>query len=264
MADDLVFKALADPSRRRLLDVLYERDGQTLGQLSGQLDMTRFGTMKHLRLLEGAGLVTSRRRGREKLHFLNPVPIRLIHDRWIGKYAESTVATMAALKAVLEGENALSNQTQTEATTTQVYRVFIRSTPERIWEAITTPEFTRRYFHGSQVDVELTPGGPMKYWSPDRSHLFGDNTVLEVDPPRRLVATWTALWDEELAAEQPSRVTWEIEPQDGGFCLLTVVHDQLEGAPKTAREVSGQGWMLVLSGLKTLLETGEPLRQPGS
>lgn len=261
VADNLVFKALADPSRRRLLDVLYERDGRTLGELSGQLEMTRFGTMKHLKLLEEAGLVASRRRGREKLHFLNPVPIRLIHDRWIGKYAESAVATMAALKAVLEGENPMTNETQAGATTTQVYQVFIRSTPERIWEAITTPEFTRRYFHGSQVDAELRPGGAMRYWSPDRSKLWGDNTVLEVDPPRRLVATWTALWDPDTAVEPPSRVTWEIEPQDGGVCLLTVVHDQLEGSPNTARKVGGQGWMLVLSGLKTLVETGEALRR---
>ena len=151
--------------------------------------------------------------------------------------------------------------TTTEIQTTQVYQVFIRATPEQIWEAITKPEFTVRYFHGSHVDAELRPGGKFWYHSPDRSKLWGDGKVLECDPPRRLVATWHALWDDELADEEPSRVTWEIEPQEGGYCELTVVHDQLDGSPKTAQQVSGAGWMFVLSGLKTLLETGEPLRE---
>jgi uncharacterized protein YndB with AHSA1/START domain len=145
------------------------------------------------------------------------------------------------------------------ATTTQIYRVFIKATPEAIWDAITQPEFTVRYFHGSSVETTLEPGGPFFYHSPDRSKLWGDGRVVESDPPRRLVHTWHALWTDEIAAEEPSRVTWEIEPADGGVCKLTVTHDQLEGAPITAREVSGEGWMFVLSGLKTLLETGQPL-----
>src|SRR5947207_12721707 len=146
MADDLVFKALADPSRRRLLDVLYERDGRTLGELSGQLDMTRFGTMKHLRLLEGAGLVTSRRRGREKLHYLNPVPIRLIHDRWIGKYAEPWVGALADLKADLEGTRMDRPR--------HVFQVYIRTRPEQLWQAITDPDFTRKFFFETRLQTE--------------------------------------------------------------------------------------------------------------
>jgi uncharacterized protein YndB with AHSA1/START domain len=141
-------------------------------------------------------------------------------------------------------------------TTTQIYQVFIKASPEQIWEAITKPEFTTKYFYGAQI--EITPNG-RKSWSPDRSQSWGDGAVLEYDEPRRLVHEWRSLYDEELAAEEPSRVTWEIEPQDGGYSKLTVVHDQLEGAPKTAESVSGAGWMMVLSGLKTLLETGEPL-----
>jgi DNA-binding transcriptional ArsR family regulator len=101
--DDRVFKALADPTRRHLLDQLFENDGQTLTELEGQLEMTRFGVMKHLRLLEDAGLIVTRRSGREKLHFLNPVPIRLIHNRWIDKYTERRVAALTDLKAQLEG-----------------------------------------------------------------------------------------------------------------------------------------------------------------
>jgi uncharacterized protein YndB with AHSA1/START domain len=145
------------------------------------------------------------------------------------------------------------------AQTTQVYQVFIKATPERIWAAITEPEFTVRYFHGTYLETELEPGGPFRYHTADRSAVVGDGRVVESDPPRRLVTTWRAMWDEQVAAEKESRVTWEIEPQEGGYCKLTVVHDQLESSPRTAEQVSGGGWMYVLSGLKTLLETGEPL-----
>ena len=145
--------------------------------------------------------------------------------------------------------------TTTAATTTQVYELFIRATPEQIWDAITKPEFTARYFHGSRI--EITPAR-RRSLGPD-GDVRGDSPVLEFDPPRKLVHVWEPLYDPELAAKEPSRVTWEIEPQDGGHSKLTVVHDRLEGAPKTAAGVAGVGWMSVLSGLKTLLETGEPL-----
>jgi uncharacterized protein YndB with AHSA1/START domain len=142
------------------------------------------------------------------------------------------------------------------AQTTQVYQVFIKASPEAIWEAITQPEFTTKYFYGA--NIEITPEW-RRSWSPDRSESWGEGAVMEYDPPRRLVHEWRSRYDPELAAEEPSRVSWEIEPQEGDYSKLTVVHDQLEGAPKTAASVSGAGWMMVLSGLKTLLETGEPL-----
>jgi len=144
-------------------------------------------------------------------------------------------------------------------TTVQVYMVFIKASPQEIWDAITKPEFTSRYFHGSLVDSSFESGTPYRSWSPDRSTLWVEGDVLDSDPPRRLSHTWRSLYNEEAAGEEASRVTWEIEPQDGGFSKLVVVHDQLEGAPKTAESVSGAGWMMVLSGLKTLLETGQPL-----
>jgi uncharacterized protein YndB with AHSA1/START domain len=144
-------------------------------------------------------------------------------------------------------------------TAVQVYTVFIKASPEAIWEAITKPEFTSRYFYGSQVESSLEPGTPFLGWSPDREQLWTDGQVLESDEPRRLSYTWRALYDEQTAAEEPSRVSWEIEPQEGGVSKLTVVHDRLEAAPKTAENVAG-GWMYILSGLKTLLETGEPLQ----
>jgi uncharacterized protein YndB with AHSA1/START domain len=141
------------------------------------------------------------------------------------------------------------------AQTTQVYQVFVKATPEQIWDAITKPEFTQRYFYGARISI--APDGYHSLSPTGES--WGDAEVAEWDPPRRLVHGWRSLYDPELAAEDESRVTWEIEPQEGGLSLLTVVHDRLEGAPKTAESVSGTGWMMVLSGLKTLLETGEPL-----
>ena len=146
--------------------------------------------------------------------------------------------------------------TMTEIQTTQVYQVFIQATPEQIWEAITNPDFTEKYFYGARV--ELMNGRRMAHGPGDE--LWGDEAILESDPPRRLVHQWRSLYDAEMAAEPESRVTWEIEPQEGGYSLLTVVHDQLDDSPKTAESVSGVGWMMVLSGLKTLLETGEPLQ----
>lgn len=144
--------------------------------------------------------------------------------------------------------------TTTIQTATQVYQVFIKATPEQIWEAITKPEFTSKYFHG--VTIDTTAEERRSYQGGELKNIA---EVLEYEPRRRLVHSWISYYDPGMAAEEPSRVTWEIEPQESGYALLTVTHDQLEGAPRTAESVSGAGWMLVLSGLKTLLETGEPL-----
>src|SRR5436305_7741790 len=140
---DDVFKALADPTRRSLLDELYKEDGQTLTALEKRLPMTRFGVMKHLRVLEEAGLVTSRKRGREKLHFLNVVPIRLVHDRWVSKYAEPWAAALTGLKHDLEGR-----------TMEKVFEIYIKTTPERLWEAITSSEMRQKYTFGVGVETD--------------------------------------------------------------------------------------------------------------
>jgi uncharacterized protein YndB with AHSA1/START domain len=244
---DGVFKALADPTRRRLLDQLFKKDGQTLSALERRLPMTRFGVMKHLRVLEEAGLVVTKRRGREKLHFLNPVPIRLVHDRWVSKYAEPWAATLSDLKHKLE-----------DKTMVKVFEIYIKTTPERLWKALTDTEMRRKYTFGAVVTSDWTPGSRYVGVGMGAPILEGEN--LEVDPPRRLVQSFRALWDEDVKSEGTSRVTYEIEPI-GDSCRLTVTHDQLrEGANN---QIFG-GWPMVLSGLKTLLETGEMLTTPGS
>jgi uncharacterized protein YndB with AHSA1/START domain len=141
------------------------------------------------------------------------------------------------------------------AQTTQIYQLFIKATPEAIWDAITKPEFTQQYFYGARITAAEDG---YRSLAPDGS-VWGDDPTFEYDPPRKLVHGWRSLYSDELAAEEASRVTWEIEPQEGGYSLLTVTHDQLEHSPKTAESVAGVGWMMVLSGLKTLLETGKPL-----
>src|SRR2546423_12372375 len=246
---DAVFRALADPTRRSLLDALFKDDGQTLGGLEQRVPMTRFGVMTLLKVLEQANLVVTRRRGREKLHFLNPVPIRLVHDRWVSKYAEPWAATLTGLKNHLE-----------DRTMEKVFEIYIKATPERLWEAITDPELRAKYNFGARQVSDWTPGSRYEMSSPGADGLLGEGENLEVDPPRRLVQSFTALWSDDVKAEGTSRVTWEIE-QVADSCRLTVVHDQLrEGAHG---ELYG-GWPMILSGLKTLLETGETLTTPGS
>jgi uncharacterized protein YndB with AHSA1/START domain len=245
---DPVFKALADPTRRSLLDELFREDGQTLSALEERFPMTRFGVMKHLRQLEEAGLVVTRRRGREKLHFLNPVPIRVIHDRWVSKYAEPWATALTDLKSNLE------------ATMEKVFEIYIRTTPERLWGAITDSETRAKYQFGMRVTSDWTPGSRFEMSHPGAPGLLGEGENLEIDPPRRLVQRMTALWGEDVKAEGPSRVTWEIEPV-GDSCRLTVTHDELR---EDANSQLYGGWPMILSGLKTWLETGDLLTTPGS
>jgi len=244
-----VFRALAAPPRRRLLDALFKEDGQTLGALERRLPMTRFGVMKHLRVLEEAGLVVTKKRGREKLHFLNAVPIRLVHDRWVSKYAEPWAATLSGLKRRLE-----------DKTMEKVFEIYIKTTPERLWEAITNPEMRRKYNFGAGVESDWTPGSRYQGVSPLAPAAIWEGENLEVDPPRRLVQSFKALWGAEVASEGTSRVTWEIEPV-GDSCRLLVTHDQLR---EGANDQLYGGWPMILSGLKTWLETGEVLTTPGS
>jgi DNA-binding transcriptional ArsR family regulator len=243
---DEVFKALADPTRRSLLDELFRRDGQTLSELEARFSMTRFGVMKHLRQLEEAGLVVSRRQGRQKLHFLNPVPIRLVHDRWVSKYAEPWAAALSELKERMERP------------VEKIFEIYIRTTPEQLWEAITDEESRSKYQFGARVTSDWRPGSPVELRHP--GGLLAEGEVIEASPPRRLVHTMVALWGDDVKAEGTSRVTWEIEPV-GDSCRLLLTHDQLR---EDANDQLFGGWPMILSGLKTWIETGTVLTTPGS
>ncbi|HEX9848461.1 MAG TPA: SRPBCC domain-containing protein [Acidimicrobiia bacterium] len=245
---ETVFKALAHSTRRDLLDSLFKEDGQTLTSLTVGHDMTRIGVAKHLQLLEEARLVVTWRKGREKLHFLNPVPIRLIHDRWVSKYTEPWAAGLVGLKGEMEEPME------------KVFEIYIRTTPERLWAGITDPAIRAKYHFGAGVDSAWTSGSKWMLVHPDADGVLAEGENLVVDRPHRLVQTMDVLWSEDAEREGTSRVTWEIEPV-GDACRLTVIHDQLrDDAPA---ELYG-GWPMILSGLKTWLETGETLTTPGS
>ena len=255
---DEVFKALADASRRRLLDKLFKRDGQTLGELQEHLpEMTRFGVMKHLRVLEDASLVTTRKAGREKLHFLNPVPIQRIFDRWTSKYAQPFTRALASLKNQLEGSDDMTKPNSPK----HVYEIYIRTTPEKLWEAITNSDLTAKYFYGTSVKSSFEKRSPIQYVN-GKGETVIDGEVLEVVPHKRLVTTFIQAHNPASRDDRASRVTWEIEPR-GEVCKLTLTHDDFDGETSTYKSV-GTGWNPILSGLKTLLETGKPLIIPPS
>ncbi len=245
---DMVFKALADPTRRTLLDELFREDGQTLSSLEERFPMSRFGVMKHLKLLEEAGLVVTKKHGRQKLHFLNPVPIRLVHDRWVSKYAEPWVAGLSDLKERMERPME------------KVYEIYIRTTPDRLWEAITDPEIRGKYNFGAEAHSSWAKGSTLELTVPSAGVQLADGEILEVDPPHRLVHTMVALWSDDVRREGESRVTWEIEQVEDS-CRLTVTHDHLRDG---AHDELFGGWPMILSGLKTWLESGQLLTTPGS
>jgi uncharacterized protein YndB with AHSA1/START domain/DNA-binding transcriptional ArsR family regulator len=246
-----VFRALADPNRRSLLDALRDRDGQALAELEQALPgMTRFGVMKHLRVLEAAGLVTTRRDGRRKLHYLNPVPIQLLADRWISRYAKPWTTGLADLKHALEARPMSAPK--------HIFEIYIKTTPERLWQALTDPALVQQYYFGSVIESDFRPGSPLIYRQAQGGRLDIEGEVIESDPPRRLVHTFAVKWDPELSEDAPSRVAFDIAPM-GDACRLSVTHDGFAAETDTYRSVQG-GWPLILSGLKTLLETGERLR----
>ncbi len=258
---DDVFRALADPSRRRLLDSLNERNGQTLRELCTGLEMARQSVSKHLAVLEAANLITTVRRGRSKHHYLNAAPINEIADRWITRYERSRVHALADLKRALE-DSPMDRHSF-------VYTTYIQTTPERLWQALTEPAFTDRYW-SMTFDSDWKQGSPMTWNMRELSIAHPEQIVLESEPYERLSYTWHTFTDEwansmqfsddareRLASEPRSKVTFEIESL-GEQVKLTVIHDELEPGGLTASMISA-GWPRVLANLKTLLETGETL-----
>jgi uncharacterized protein YndB with AHSA1/START domain/DNA-binding transcriptional ArsR family regulator len=263
---DDVFKALADPSRRRLLDSLNARNGQTLRELCAGLDMARQSVSKHLAVLEQANLVTAVWQGRKKLHYLNAAPINELAQRWITQYDRARVEALADLKQALERIPMDTSDTSDTSGTTGaagkpefVYTTYIRTTPERLWQALTEPAFTRRYWLGTTFESDWQPGSAITVTLGDgRVADDPEQVVLESVPYSRLAYTWhntTATCAGGGAPEPRSKVAFDLEDL-GGLVKLTVIHDGFEPGSKVLESISG-GWPRVLADLKTLLETGE-------
>lgn len=262
---DEVFRALADSNRRGLLDSLNGRNGQTLRELCGGLDMARQSVSKHLGVLIEANLVTTVRRGREKLHYLNAEPINAIAERWIDQYHRGRVQALSVLKSALE---------QPMDKPEFVYTTFINTTPEKLWQALTEPEFTREYWGGLALVSDWKVGSPVNLqYEPGKQPEDQGQVVLEADPYRRLSYSWHRVqpmhaellgWSQEEYAEYSkegrSKVTFVIEPTDRQV-KLTVIHDDFEPGSMMYKAISGQleksgGWPELLSDLKSFLETG--------
>jgi DNA-binding transcriptional ArsR family regulator len=253
---DEVFRALADASRRQLLDSLNSRNGQTLGELCGQLEMARQSASKHLAVLEEANLVTTVWRGRQKLHYLNAEPINAIAERWIGQYSRERVHALADLKRALEN----TPMERPEF----VYTTYINTTPRRLWQALTEPAFSRRYLgHAIESDWKI---GSTYAWDQDGLKIeHPDQIILECEPYRRLAFTFHTFTPElatvaglsgdtitRAAGERRSKVAFDIEPL-GDQVKLTVVHDDFEPG-STVLKLINHGWPVKLSNLKSMLE----------
>jgi uncharacterized protein YndB with AHSA1/START domain len=245
---DLVFRALADPTRRDLLDRLHEHNGQTLGELCAHVAMARQSVAQHLGILEAANLVSTLRRGREKLHYINPVPLQQIYDRWISKFEQPRLAMLSAVKKLAEAGMADRPDF--------VYTIYIESTPERVWEALTDAGLTARYWGHSNVS-DWAVGSTWEHQRTDGSGVADVvGSVLESDPPYRLVSTWGLPGQEPPGG--PTRVTFDIEAA-GDLVRLTVTHENF--ASEADLSAAAAGWPAVLSNLKSFLERGRPLPQ---
>ena len=248
---EAVLKALADPTRQLLLDKLRLKDGQTLTELEGSLGMTRFGVMKHLKVLEAACLVVTHKRGRFKHHYLNAAPLQEVVDRWIEPLIQRPMArALLDLKAHLEGDDAMPNASAPKPDF--LMQTYIRTTPERIWEALTSEEMSARYnVLAGGIQGEFAAGGEYRHVLPNGESILS-GSVLRAEPPALLEMTFVPGWTGPDAT--PSRVIYKIEPQ-GAVCLLTIRHFDLSAEQEGVK----QGWARILSNLKTLLETGQPL-----
>lgn len=250
---DEVFRAIDDPSRRLLLDALFDQDGQTLSELCGHLPaMTRQGVMNHLRVLEEAKLVSTRRDGRTKRHYLNPVPIRMVHDRWTSRFAEAHISLLATLPTTLEEEIPMTAPVH-------IYTTFIRSTIDEVWDALTNPEMTAKYFFGTTVDCDWEIGSPMDYHYPD-GRLASSGEVLAIDPPNSYECLFLPEWDEKLKAEGPVREIWRLKESNGMVEATLEMYDIDVGGALFKDLTGGSPW--IIASMKSLLETGEPLPPP--
>ena len=250
---DLVFKALADPTRRLLLDRLRENNGQTLGELCTRLGMARQSATQHLDILERASLVTVVRRGRERLHYLNPAPIHEIEERWISGFDKPRLQAISAIKNQAEEYAMTSGPTSVP---TYVYVTYIRASAEQVWHALTTADLTARYWGHANIS-DWQPGSTWEHQRVDGSGIVdGAGRVITAEPPTRLVITFDD--DAPDAAGESSVVTFLVEPHHD-IVRLTVSHENL--ASQAMFNAISHGWPAVLANLKSMLETGEVLPQ---
>jgi len=246
---EAIFKALADDSRRMVLDALFEEDGQTLQALCRNVEFSRQGLSKHLRILEDAGLMITEFQGREKKHYLNPVPIHEITERWIAKYSSEQLTAIWTLKQALEGDNMNKNDF--------AYETYINASKDRVWDALTNAEFTSQYFFATKVESSWEAGAPVSYRYATGDGVAVEGEVIEVNPPDKLIISWHVLYDDDARKEDPSRVTFSLD-EIGGQTKLRIVHDQFPEDTVVLPEISN-GWPWVLASMKSLLETGEAL-----
>ena len=250
MDEDTVFRALADVHRRALLDRLFDRNGQTLAELSFGLAMTRQGVTKHLALLEEANLIATVRQGREKLHYLNPVPIGQIADRWINKFERGRVDGLIALKKDLE-------RAMTDVKPAAVHMIHIAAPAQKIWDLLTDREISPSYFFGCRAEFGEV-GEPFHLFRADGT-LDSEGVVLVRDAPHHLRITWKVVWMEALKDQPPGEVDYLIEDLGNGVCRFTVSEFRGPHPVKGIDAAARQGWSMILSGIKTLAETGKPM-----
>jgi uncharacterized protein YndB with AHSA1/START domain/DNA-binding transcriptional ArsR family regulator len=248
---DSIFKALSDDTRRQLLDRLREKDGQTLTQLEGALGMTRFGVMKHLKVLEAATLIVTRRAGRFKFHYLNAAPLQMLVDRWIEPLTQQPLTRVVLdLKAHLERPSSLTPDRK--AKPDFVLETYIRTSPEKLWEALTQPQLSKLYYlYGATLQGQIKTGELYTYQR-DGTGIMLSGRIIEADPPRRLEMTFCPGWAGPNA--KASRNVFEISAESN-LTKLTILHFDLPEGQEGVKT----GWAQIASSLKSFLETGEGL-----
>jgi len=249
---DNIFNSLAAPSRRKILDIVKNNPGIYVNKLTEHFEFSRYAVMKHLKILEEAELILSKRSSRYKTLYINAVPIQTIYDRWISKYSALWTKNLSELKYNLEEEINIMTQSDLK----HMFVIYIKTTKEKLWDALTNPEMTSQYYYGSKIKSQFTIGSTIEYLLDDESGkeypaVYGE--ILEIETNKKLVHSFSFNDNDD----EPSRATFEIEEVEQGV-KLTLTHDNFESETTTYNEVV-QGWPLIISGLKTVLETGAGL-----
>ena len=253
-----VLRALDDPTRRALLDELRRSDGSTVSELGRAVpQLGRHAVLKHLGVLERAELVRTVKTGRERRCYLNPVPVVELARRWLDDFGAAWGLSLTTLRDAVERPPVPGGPVHPR----HVHSIVIAAGCEQVWQALTSEQSTGRWYFGYPATSTWEPGAPWAHRGPDGATVLG-GTVLEAEPPHRLVTTFAASWDDSVRVDPPSRVTWTLR-QEGPLCRVTVLHEDLVEGSATEQQVSG-GWPYLLSNLKTLLETGSTLEERSS